>query len=261
MENNTGDASKELKHKGITLISSVQTSWSKRKVLEVLEKLKWNSIFLPLPKAWEDAIVALRQGFDFYEIVRDMEDSGVIRLPEDKRLITSWEPLIRGISLIAPSKKIRCYRDISSIDCERQIAIEYMLLALRSRAGRIDVNQWKELIYEEIDISRRESQTDARKLKSEITDSAVCVDSSGDLEASLRSEGIEVRKVIVDMPMLPLDILRNEMKYYITAGREIPDDLVERRIKEHLIFLDLVISSHSFDDAYSEWRLMYRRQN
>ncbi|MBC7108150.1 MAG: hypothetical protein H5T41_05110 [Methanomassiliicoccales archaeon] len=251
----------EMKEKEITLISSVQTTWSKRKVLDVLESIDWKSIFLPLPRAWEDAIAALREGFEFKDVVEEMESSGIIRLPEDRQIVASWEPLIKGISHAPPERKVRCYRDITSFDNERQIAMEYVILALRARTGRIEVPKWKELLCEEIDLARKESESDARRLKSELSGHSVCIDSSGDLEDMLRSEGVQVRRVVVDSPALPLDVLRWEMRYHMKQGREMPDDAISMRIKEHLEFLDLLIKSRTFDDAYAEWKTIYRRQN
>ncbi|MDH7508133.1 MAG: hypothetical protein QHH00_01885 [Methanomassiliicoccales archaeon] len=251
----------DVKKKDITLISSVQTTWSRRKVLDVLESIDWKSIFLPLPRAWEDAIAALREGFEFQYVIEEMESSGIIHLPEDRQIVASWEPLIKGISHAPPERKVRCYRDIASFDSERQIAMEYVILALRARSGRIEISKWKELLCEEIDLARKESESDARRLKSELTGHSVCVDSSGDLEEMLRSEGIEVKRVIVDSPVLPLDVLRSEMRWHMKQGREMPDDAISMRIKEHLEFLDLLIKSRTFDDAYAEWKTIYRRQN
>ncbi len=247
--------------KQVTLIASVQTAWSKRRVLHMLRGVDWNCLFIPLPNDWEDGIRALRQGFGFGEVVREMRDSDIIRLPEDWQIIRSWEPLLKGISYAPQERKIRCYRDRVSFERERQIATDFAILALRAKRGRVKIEEWKELLQEEIHLAEKESKAESTRVIAELGDASACIDTPSELEDLLDARGLRVRKLVADESFLPLDMLRQEIRARKAAGWEIGDDAIAMRIRQHIEFVDMVIGSDTFDDACAKWSSSMKRPN
>ncbi len=234
-------------------ISSVQTSWSKKKVLHVLENVDWGSLHLRLPRDWGHALEALRRGFDFNSVIDEMESLGQIRLPEDAHVLRSWRPFLEGVVDIGEGKYIQLLREPLSFSQERQISMDFLSLSLRARLGKIDLGRWKELLVEEMRLLQRDSSEETERLLELADESMVCVDLSEETEMQLRQRGLKVKRMDVDVARLPMDVLRRELREWTMRGEELPDDLVLRRIKEHLQFLDLILSGTTFDDAYSRW--------
>jgi len=233
-------------------ISSTQTSDSKRKALKALEEMDWDSLFLRLPSDWEMGLEALRMGFDFGQVVEEMRSLDQLRLPEDSHLLTTWRPLLEGL-MEFEGRPVRCIQDPLFFGQERSIALELASLSLRARLGRIDVREWKELIEEESWLIRRESALEEGILMGSARGESVCIDLDLDMEERLRLRGYEIEKVTVSAGWLPLELLRNEMAWYHRKGEEMPDSLIMGRIREHLKFLEKLISGETFDEAFTSW--------
>lgn len=239
--------------RGVINISSVQTSWSKKKVLRLLERIDWESLHLRLPQDWEHALAALKSDFDFESVIDEMENLGQIRMPEDTHVLRSWRPFLEGLVDVGEGKQIQFLQDPLSFSQERQISMDLVALSLKARLGRIELDRWKELLMEEVYLTQRESIQESERLM-ELTDRpTVSVDLSEEGERHLREKGVVVKRMAVDVPRLPMDLLRKEIKDRVASGTEVPEDLMMKRIKEHLQFLDLILSGSSFDEAYSKW--------
>jgi hypothetical protein len=233
-------------------ISSTQTPDSKRKALKVLEEMDWDSLFLRLPSDWEMGLEALRRGFDFGQVVEEMRSLDQLRLPEDSHLLTTWRPLLEGL-IEFEERPVRCIQDPLFFGQERSIALDLASLSLRARLGRIDVREWKELIEEEGWLIRRESALEEERLMEGARGESVCIDLGLDMEERLRLRGYEIEKVTVSAGWLPLELLRNEVAEYRRRGEKMPDSLIMRRIREHLEFLEKLISGETFDEAFASW--------
>lgn len=237
----------------LIIINSARTLPSRMKVVNLLEEMEWDSLFLSLPSSWEDAIIALRQGFDFPSVLEEMESLDLIRLPEDQNILSSYRPLLEALIDADLERKVRCYRDPISFEREREISLDMMVLALRGRLGSLDLEEWKELLREDIHLSKEESRREVPKLSGELEDQNVCLDCSRDMERELKRTGTRLEKIVVDSKELPWNQLKQEMREYESRGEEIPDDLLEERIREHLDLLELIMNSASFEEALGRW--------
>jgi len=229
-------------------------------VLSVLDGLEWRSLHLRLPESWEDAVKALREGFDFDYVVEEMQSLGQIRLPEDLHLISSWRPLLEGVMNAEWGKNIRCFRDTIHFERERQIALDMATLLLRARLGRISSPEWREILDEELDLYERESREEYERLRERVNDESVAIEITDITEELLRKDNFQVQRLTVDSSGLPLDRLRKEMMQARRHHQDVLDSLIERRVGQQMEFLDLVLVKE-FDEAYEIWNRRLKGRN
>lgn len=247
-----GSAMKRSDYVKFKNISSLQTTLSKRKVLEILEEMDWDSLFLNLPSDWESALEALRHGFDFDDVVEEMRTMDQVRLPEDAHLLNTWRPLLEGLTGFT-DRKVRCIRDPIIFMEERQIAIDLALLSFRARLGRIDLNKWKEVLEEEMWLARREAVIETERLVEDADGVSVCVDLSHHTEERLERMGYKIEKINLGTRSLPLEKLKSELLALQKQNEGVPESLLIKRIREHLAFVDKLISGKGFDEVLNSW--------
>jgi len=235
-------------------ISSMQTTPSKKKVLEMLEEMEWDSLFLNLPSDWESALEALRRGFEFEEVVEEMRTLDQVRLPEDAHLLNTWRPLLEGLTEFT-DRRVRCIRDPILFMEERQIAMDLVLLSFRARLGRIDISEWKEVLEEEMWLARREAVIETERLVEDARGISVCVDLSHHAEERLEQMGYEIERIDLGTGSLPLEKLRNELIALQKHREKVPESLLIKRIREHLAFVDKLMSGKAFDEAFNSWTI------
>lgn len=229
------------------------TAPSKERTLGLLEHLEWEELQLRLPRDWNDALEALREGFDLDSVVEEMIDLGVVRLPEDAQVVRSWRPFLEGIWDVLGEREIHCFRDPLSFSHQRQIAMDLASESIKARLGHLNILVWKELLSEDIHLLISDSVQEARVIAKSKGDEVACVDISAETEQILEKEGFEVRRVIIDGDELPLSKLKREMLSLESRGEEVPDSLVEEGVREHLDFLNVLLSARTFDEACLIW--------
>lgn len=240
---------------------SGMTAPSKERALELLEHLEWEVLHLRLPSDWNDALDALREGFDLDSVVEEMNDLGLVRLPEDAQLVRSWRPFLEGIWDLAGEREVRCFQDPISFSHQRQIALDLVSESIKARLGHLDLRAWKELLREDIHLLKSDSAKEARIIARSAGEEVACVDLSVETEEILAREGFQVHRVVIEGDQLPLSKLKREIILLESKGEEIPDSLVEGGVREQLEFLNVLLSAKTFDEACLVWFSAGRESN
>ena len=70
----------------------------------------------------------------------------------------------------------------------------------------------------------------------------------------LSNRGYEVEMIIINESIKPLDLLKKAMAHALQERREVPDEVVKDLIGSHLEFVDTIIQSNSYEEAYVSWK-------
>jgi hypothetical protein len=70
----------------------------------------------------------------------------------------------------------------------------------------------------------------------------------------LCDRGHEVEITIIDESIKPLDLLKKAVVGAQKECREVPDEVVRELIISHLEFVDIIIQSNSYEQAYAIWK-------
>jgi hypothetical protein len=240
---------------------SGMTAPSKERALELLEHLEWEELHLRLPSDWKDGLEALKEGFDLDSVVEEMHDLGVVRLPEDAQLVRSWKPFLEGIWDLAGEREVHCFRDPISFSHQRQIALDLATESIKARLGHLNITAWNELLREDAYLSITDSVSEAKIIAKSAGEEVACVDLSAETEEILTREGFQVHRVVIEGDQLPLSRLKREIILLESRGEDVPDSLVEQGIKEHLEFLEVLLSAKTFDEACLIWCAKGRETN
>lgn len=232
---------------------SGMTPHSKESALELLEREEWSELYISLPRHWEDAIMAIGKGFDFDSVLDEMNELGQVQIPEDAQLVRSWRPFLEHMWDLLGERKVHCLMDPIAFDHHRQISLEMASESVRARLGIRDLERWRELINEEVDLLIKEAEREASFLSSEAEEEPACVDLSAESERRLRERGFRIRRFSTGTADLPLTVLKGEIIEARERGEEAPDKRIDHAIKDHLWFLELLLSSESFEEACLTW--------
>ena len=72
---------------------------------------KRGELYLRLPRDWDDAILAMKEGFDFKSVLEEMSELGQVRIPKDAQMVRSWKPFLEGVWSLAGNREIHCFMD------------------------------------------------------------------------------------------------------------------------------------------------------
>jgi len=234
-------------------VCSGLTTYSKENALEMLEGEEWSELYLRLPVDWEDAIRAIGDGFDFDSVVEEMTDLGQVRMPEDAQIVRSWKPFLEQMWGMIGERKVHCLMDPVSFGQQRQISLDLAAASVKARIGYLDLEEWRGLLEEDVLLLIREGEQEARLLSSNAKEDTACVDLSYESERRLEENGFLVRRMATGTVELPLSSLKGEMMNAKETGEEVSDERMEKGIRDHLWFLELLMASSSFEEACLTW--------
>jgi hypothetical protein len=74
------------------------------------------------------------------------------------------------------------------------------------------------------------------------------------LAEHLLKRGYDERTMIIDQSVKPLDMLKRIVTQALKEREKVQIKVVDDLVKEHLSFIDLIIQSESYEDAYVLWK-------
>lgn len=210
---------------------SVNTRWNREKVIEFMEKYKVDCVFLDLPNSFEP-----------YLSKRILPPVDVVYSQD----IRASEPIIQFCW--KRDLPIYCYLEDKISQELKKTQIDLTTLILRSKLEeRIDVFEWKKLIFQDISLRETSNEFIAMKICENAGNKNACLNLSSEVENYLKEEGFEIKKIQLYDFQRPIDNLyklaSKEMK-----GEKIPDEIYIALIKKHIIFIDSVVEL-GYEDA------------
>lgn len=237
----------------VVSVWSGTTTPSKQRALDLLGNLEWKELHLRLPKDWEDALLALREGFDIDSVLAEMSEMGQVKLPEDAQVVRSWRPFLERLWDLAGEREVHCFRDPIAFSHQRQIALDMAAESVKARLGFLDLSAWRELLQEDVQLYLSESLGEGKLIARRADEGTACVDLSPEAESLLADEGFRVHTVRLEGHELPLSRLKREIMILESRREEVPDSLIELGVRKHLEFLEILLSADSFDEACLAW--------
>jgi hypothetical protein len=234
-------------------VCSGMTMYSKESALRILEGEEWSELYLRLPMDWEDAIKALGEGFEFDSVVEEMTELGQVRIPEDAQIVKSWRPFLESMWAMIDDREVHCLMDPVSFGQHRQISLDLASASIRAKIGFLDVEEWRELLEEDVELFIKEGEREASLLSRRAREDTACVDLSPESERRLEESGFHIRRVSTGTLELPLSALKGEIVEARKRGEAVSDERIEAGIRNHLWFLELLLVSGSFEEACLTW--------
>ncbi len=243
--------------KKFTILIVDEMARSYQKAVDYLKGNRYNCLFLNLPTTTETAFWAISLGSPWKDEIARLKDRGLLRDPEDTRLIRASEPLFGYLQ--GSSEKIFCYREPFHYDLLGKMAGDIFALTGASKVFGIKAERWlsliEELVLAERDIVERDGNYLIQKSEEENL-----VFGGEDIAEYLSCSGYEVNTLIFDWIAKPLDLLKRVVARALEERIEVPSKIIEYLVSDHLDFVDLIIDSMSYDEACEAWnsRLMRR---
>ena len=235
-------------------IKTINTSYSKRKAVEILKREKFDCLFLNFSRSQEEFIREMAMGSNPETVIEKMRELGLVKDPEDTQEYRAAIPLFEFISSLDESK-IYCYKGEASLSLSRDYAVRTLILTLRAKIGKIDVEEWKDVMRDTIYSEMSSADEEAEYIAGIAGRKNVCIDGSKRLMSRLSELGFRVEEVVVDSPCRPLDILREKVERELLYNEPLEDGEVIRLVKEHVRFVDMVIKS-GYEEACKAWQRM-----
>ncbi|MEM2727162.1 MAG: hypothetical protein QXV61_02775 [Archaeoglobaceae archaeon] len=203
---------------------SVNTVWNREKVLEFLDEYEIDAVFLDLPSSFEPYFA------------KKLLPPADVSYTQDLR---ASEPIIQYCWI--KNIPIYCYLDDKVSVDQRDIQIELARLVLRSKiTNRIDLPEWKNLIFKDIHLRESSGEFIAMKISENAGNKNACLNLTPEVENYLKEGGFEVERIQLYEFQRPIDKLYNlalsEMK-----GEKISNEIYLDLIKKHLAFMDTVV--------------------
>ncbi|RLI74848.1 hypothetical protein DRO97_04810 [Archaeoglobales archaeon] len=210
---------------------TLNAAWCVEKLVEILRKEEFDTVFINLPIEFEPyfrskSFTELQRIATFY--IHDLN---------------ALEPLVNANLNI----KIYCYKDNDHSNKERNTSIDLLNLVLRAKLGRINVEEWKEVIMDDLKSNTEFAEYEAIRIVERVGNKNACLNLNEEVESFLRKEGFEVEKVWLYDFSRPIDKLYNLVKKEMN-GEIIDDKEFEELIHKHIKFIDTVIEI-GYDEA------------
>ncbi|MEM1578173.1 MAG: hypothetical protein QXN34_03175 [Archaeoglobaceae archaeon] len=202
---------------------AVNTAWNREKVVEIMDKKRFDATFLDLPESFEPYIAKKIYPVADLGYVQDLKASEPI-------LNFCWKKEI----------PVYCYIDTGVSEKKREIQIELARLALKSKISRINVHEWKKVIFRDLMLRNSSSEYIAMKICERAMDFNVCLNLPPEVENFLEEEGFKVERFQLYDFGRPIDKLY-EIALKEMRGEDISNEKWLELIKKHLAFIDTVI--------------------
>ena len=196
---------------------------------------------------------AIVEGADPELVVEEMKDLGLVKEPEDTQDYKAAKPLFEFLpSLEATYTALHCYKEDASLVLSRDTAVRILLLTAKARIGRIEANEWKEVMKADIYYGIESAEGEAEYIAGRAGEKNICMGASEELLTALSRSGFQVNEIIVDEPCKPLDILSEKIKREILCGEYVEEEEVRALVEEHLKFVEMIIEM-GYEAAYKSW--------
>ncbi len=237
--------------KEITNLITIDTEYSKSKAARILMRSGYECLFMDFTRNQEDFIRGIARGIAPELMIEEMEQVGLVQEPEDTHDYRAAMPLFECLPAL-PNLELYCYRDDASLLLSRDVAVRALILTAKAKMGRIDVEEWKEVLKDGIFTELESAVSEAEYIAERAKGRNICLDASKEVLTSLSGHGFRVREIVVDMPCKPLDILSARLKREILGEEIVSDEEVEHLVREHIRFVDMIMVL-GYDRAYKRW--------
>lgn len=231
---------------------SMRASWE---AAAELKRIEPDAVMLNLPEKISDLVQDLAsKSIEYNDFLEKIEE----RLPSPAEAwLKGYEQLLLEIRDIRKGPDVYCYGDMMAFEIETKKAIEVARLTLRTMiTGRVDADEWLNLLSEESRIAEITSMREAEKIVSTSMcyEKTACVSDYTPIYLKMRliREGIRSRTRYVGQPhhFTPLEILRRKL-----AKKGVSREEVEALVKEHVKFIRGYVYRKPLLEALDEWSM------
>ncbi|MCW3141509.1 MAG: hypothetical protein N2V72_04920 [Methanophagales archaeon] len=244
----------------ITNLITINTSYSKEKATEILKRGGYDTLFMDFTRNQEAFIRAIAKGVEPELAMEHMKDLGLVKEPEDTQDFRAAEPLFECLpSLELEDTNIYCYKEEASRILFRDIAVKVLILTAKAKLGKIEVEEWKEVMRDDIYNEFESAEGEAKYIADRAEKKNICLDASEELLSSLSGLGFRVKEIVVDKPCKPLDILGEKIKCEILGGDVVTEDEVIGLVRDHVRFVEMIIEK-GYERAYWMWSMHHSKR-
>ncbi len=240
--------------KEITNLITINTGYSKKKATEILKGGGYDALFMDFTRNQETFIRDIAKGVEPELAVEHMKDLGLVKEPEDTQFFRAAKPLFESLpSLDLEDTDIYCYKEEASLILSRDVAVRILILTAKAGAGKIEVEEWKEVMKDDIYNEIESAEGEAEYIADRAEKKNICLDASEELLTSLSGLDFRVKEIVVDKPCKPLDILAEKIKREIMTGEVVNAEEVKGLVGDHLRFVEMIMEK-GYEEAYRMWQ-------
>ncbi|MEM0350715.1 MAG: hypothetical protein QXU61_02975 [Archaeoglobaceae archaeon] len=201
---------------------SVNVHWNRKKILDYLKASKFEAIFMDLPEDFEPYIANASLPPEDFGWTQDLKASRCL-------FDFCWKEKV-SLYCYLPSTKSREIKDTQ---------IELAKLVLKSKIGKIDVEEWREIILRDLEERKYSYEDIALKIKMNAKNRNACLNLPAEVENRLKNDFL-VNTVVLYNFRRPIDLLYELAKREL-EGFRVDKEVWIRAIKGHIAFIDCVL--------------------
>ena len=239
----------------ITNLITINTSYSKKKATEILKRGGYDALFMDFTRNQETFIRGIAKGVEPELAVEHMKDFGLVQEPEDTQTFRAAGPLFECLPSLE-LEAIYCYKEEASLILSRDVAVRVLVLTAKAKLGKIEVEEWKEVMKDDIYNELESAEGEAKYIADRAEKKNVCLDASPELLTSLSGLDFQIKEIVVDKPCKPLDILGEKIKREILEGEIVKEEEVVRLVHAHVRFVEMIMEK-GYEGAYRKWSRVF----
>jgi hypothetical protein len=241
----------------ITNLITINTSYSKEKATEILKRGGYDALFMDFTRNQESFTRDIAKGVEPELAVEHMKDLGLMQEPEDTQGFRAAKPLFECLPfLVLEDTDIYCYKEEASRILSRDTAVRVLILTAKAKLGKIEVEEWKEVMKDDIYNEVESAEGEAKYITDRAEKKNICLDASEELLTSLSGLDFRVKEIVVDKPCKPLDILAEKIKREILVGEVVKEEEVVGLVRDHVRFVEMIMEK-GYEGAYRMWSRVF----
>lgn len=234
---------------------------------ELLRRVEFDDLYLNIRRDFEGLIEDLALGVPYENFIEEIRRLGILRetMKPWEKTVKPLLQVLRGIKLKNPALRIICYKSPDFDDLSIRKAEEIAILTFRvNSTGKVDVEEWRRLIYRIIDEASASIEDEAEYILRNYNEDAarerraICItDFSGKhLLRRIRELRGETTLYYIFLPyyFTPLETLMREAAAMLRRGTVISDERLIKLVRLHAEYIrEYILTSADYDEAYMKW--------
>lgn len=219
-----------------------------------------NALFLDFPTELEGYIekyvyreIRMKELWSYFQELTDLKEPYINALKYTMNPILKYLPDFLDKS---SNVKLYCYQDLYFFKNNMDLNEKFLLLTYRVKAtNKIEITEWKNLLFDEVETGKAYYLKNLRNILRNLNENGGNIIIFRNFIKKLQDELLRISKSKLKTIYL-MNYWRSPLEYLsfqVFLKNKVSDKLIKICIKEHVSYIDFVLTSDNLDDAHLKW--------
>ncbi|MFX0135052.1 MAG: hypothetical protein ACFFDN_15530 [Candidatus Hodarchaeota archaeon] len=218
------------------------------------------ALFLDFPTDLEGSIekyfyreISVKKLWNYFQELTDLKEPYINALKYAMNPILEYLPdFLDKVSNL----KLYCYQDLYFFKNNMDLNEKYLLLTYRVKAtNKIEIPEWRNLLYDEVETGKAYYLKNLSYILRNLNENGGNIIIFRNFIKKLRDELLRIKKSKLKTIYL-MNYWRSPLEYLlfqVFLKNKVSDNLIKICVKEHVRYIDFILTSNSLDDAHLKW--------